>query len=55
MYDSVYTGFNLDMDGGRGVQSGNGQTKRGLDFGGYIWPRFRESVDLVFTSRDFPY
>ena len=41
--------------GGRGVESGSGQIKRGADLGGNVWPRFRESVDFVFTCGKFPH
>ena len=55
MYDSMITRFNLDTNGGRGVECGSGQIKRGTDLGGNMWPRFRESVDSVLTYGKFPH
>ena len=55
MYDSMNTRFNLDTNGGRGVESGSGRIRRGADLGGNVWPRFRESVDFVFTCGKFPH
>ena len=41
--------------GGRVVENGSGRIRRGADFCGDMWPRFRESVDPVFTSGEFPH
>ena len=55
MYDNVNTKFNLDMNDGTGVESGNGRIWRGANHSGYVWWRLRESVDLVFSNCEFPY
>jgi hypothetical protein len=54
MYDNLNTRFNLDTNGGRGVESGSRRIRRGADFCGDLWPRLRDSIDSVFTSREFP-
>jgi hypothetical protein len=50
MDDSVYTGFNLNFDERRSVESGNRGMGRGTKFHGYIRARTWDSVHLVFTS-----
>ena len=54
MDDNVYTGFNLNFDEGRSVESGSIGMGRGTGFRGYIRARTWESVHLVFTSAKFP-
>ena len=54
VYESVNTRFNFDTRGGRGVESGGGR-KKNADFSGDVWPRFRETVDHVSTSGEFPH
>ena len=55
MYESVNMKFNLDTNGGRFVESGSGRIRRGPDLGKYMWLRFKESVDPVFTNFEFPH
>ena len=54
MYDIVKTRFNLDTNTGRGGESGSRRIRRGADFCGDLWARLRDSVDYVFTRREFP-
>jgi hypothetical protein len=48
MYDNVYTGFNLNFDQGRSVESGSRGMGRGTEFCGYICGRIWEPVHPVF-------
>ena len=50
MYDNVNIGFNLDTNDRRGVQSGSEQIGRSPDVCGYVWPRFRESIEPAPSS-----
>ena len=54
MDDSVYTGFNLNFDEGRSVESGSRGMGRGTEIRGSIRGRTWESVHPVFTSAEFP-
>ena len=39
------TRFNFDMRSKRGAKNGDGRKRRGADFYGDVWLRFRETVD----------
>jgi hypothetical protein len=54
MDDMVYTGFNLNFDEGRSVESGSRGMGRGTELHGYIRARTWETVHHVFTSTEFP-
>jgi hypothetical protein len=49
MYDTVYTGFNLNLDRGRSVESGSKGTGKSTEFRGYIRGRIWESIHPVFS------
>ena len=55
MYDFVNVKFHFNTNGGRGVESGSIQIRKGADLGGYVWPRGTESVHLVFANKEFPH
>ena len=55
MYDSVNTRLNLDTNDGKGVENGSRRIKNGMEFGGYVWLKFKKSIDSVFTCGEFPH